>query len=140
VKIKKSLKNKIGYQIQLIFILTQHQRDIKLIEILKKYFGSGTVRKDPRHPAVYLILINLADLTNKIIPFFEKYPILGIKQSDFLDFCKVAKIMSEGKHLTNEGLNLIRKIKNGMVENFNRFKLQDKFDCREKSHRYVSRA
>jgi hypothetical protein len=114
VKIKKSLKNKIGYQIQIIFILTQHQRYIKLMEILKKYFGSGTVRKDPRHPAVYLILINFADLTNKIIPLFEKYPILGVKQSDFLDFCKVAKIMSEGNHLTSEGLELIRTIKNGM--------------------------
>ena len=63
------------------------------METLIKYFGSGTVRKDSRHPAVYLILINFADLTNKIIPLFEKYPILGIKQSDFIDFCKVAKIV-----------------------------------------------
>jgi LAGLIDADG endonuclease len=114
VKIKKSLKNKIGYQIQIIFILTQHERDLKLMEILQKFFGSGTVRKDPRHPAVYLILINFSDLTNKIIPFFEKYPILGIKQLDFLDFCKIAKIMSEGNHLTSEGLDLIRIIKSGM--------------------------
>jgi LAGLIDADG endonuclease len=114
VKIKKSKKNKIGYQIQLIFILSQHHRDIKLMEILKKYFGSGTVRKDPRHPAVYLILINFSDLTNKIIPLFEKYPIFGIKQLDFLDWCKVAKLMNEDYHLTTEGLNLIRTIKNGM--------------------------
>jgi len=114
VKFKKSLKNKTGYQIQLIFIITQHQRDINLIKVLQKYFGSGTIRKDPRHPAVYLILINFSDLTKKIIPIFEKYPIFGIKQLDYLDFCKVAKLMSEGKHLINEGLNLIRTIKSGM--------------------------
>jgi len=114
VKIKKSKKNKIGYQIQLIFILTQHYRDIKLMENLKKYFGSGTIKKDTRHPAVYLILINFSDITNKIIPLFEKYPILGVKQLDYLDFCKVAKLMKEGSHLTREGLDLIRKIKTGM--------------------------
>jgi len=114
VKIKKSKKNKIGYQIQLIFILTQHYRDIKLMENLKKYFGSGTIKKDTRHPAVYLILINFSDITNKIIPLFEKYPILGVKQLDYLDFCKVAKLMKEGSHLTREGLDLFRKIKTGM--------------------------
>ena len=45
---------------------------------------------------------------------FEKNSIQGVKQLDFLDFCEVAKIMSEGKHITSEGLDLIRTIKNKM--------------------------
>jgi hypothetical protein len=45
---------------------------------------------------------------------FEKYPILGVKNLDYFDWCKVVKLMNEGKHLTNEGLNLIREIKSGM--------------------------
>jgi len=45
---------------------------------------------------------------------FEQNPIRGVKQLDFLDFCEVAKLMNEGKHLTTEGLNLIRTIKNKM--------------------------
>jgi translation elongation factor EF-Ts len=56
----------------------------------------------------------LVDLTQKIIPLFEKNPIRGVKQLDFLDFCEVAKLMNEGKHLTTEGLDLIRAIKNKM--------------------------
>ena len=56
----------------------------------------------------------LVDLNQKIIPLFEQNPIRGIKQLDFLDFCEVAKLMNEGKHLTNEGLYLIRTIKNKM--------------------------
>jgi hypothetical protein len=35
---------------------------------------------------------------------FEKNPIHGVKQLDFLDFCEVANIMNEGKHLTIEGV------------------------------------
>ena len=42
------------------------------------------------------------------------HPLIGIKQNDFKDWCKIAKLMLNGSHLTNEGLNQIRTIKNGM--------------------------
>ena len=61
-----------------------------------------------------LIVTKLSDINNKIIPFFQKYPIIGTKSKDFDDFCKVANMMKEGKHLTVEGLDQIRKIKAGM--------------------------
>ena len=38
----------------------------------------------------------------------------GVKQNDYLDWCKVAKLMNDGLHLTIDGLNLIRTIKDGM--------------------------
>ena len=50
----------------------------------------------------------------KIIPFYNKYPIIGVKSEDFLDWCNVAKLMKEKKHLTQSGIDLIRKIKAGM--------------------------
>jgi hypothetical protein len=33
---------------------------------------------------------------------------------NYLDFCKVAKLMNEKAHLTEEGFKVIRKIKAGM--------------------------
>lgn len=51
------------------------------------------------------------DLTEKIIPFFEKYPIKGVKGKDFNYWCRVAELTKEKKHLTEEGLKEIRKIK-----------------------------
>ena len=54
------------------------------------------------------------DITNKIIPIFKKYNILGVKALDFADWCKVAELMKEKKHLTKEGLEKIRSIKSGM--------------------------
>jgi len=56
----------------------------------------------------------LADIQNIIIPFFLKYPILGIKSKDFADFCKVTELMKAKAHLTNEGLDQISEIKAGM--------------------------
>ena len=53
-------------------------------------------------------------MTEKIIPLFEKYPILGNKALDFYDFCETASIMKDKGHLTKEGLEKIIKIKGGM--------------------------
>jgi len=46
--------------------------------------------------------------------FFDNTSIYGVKQLDCLDWCSVAKLMSEEKHLTIESLNLIREIKLNM--------------------------
>jgi LAGLIDADG endonuclease len=50
----------------------------------------------------------------KIIPFFEKYLILGNKSLDFEDFKKVANIIKNKEHLTSDGFNNILNIKSGM--------------------------
>ena len=56
----------------------------------------------------------LPDNFEKIIPFFQKYPIIGIKALDFADWCKVALLINNKAHLTKEGFKEIRKIKTGM--------------------------
>lgn len=114
VRITERPSSPIGYRIQLIFRVTQHERDRKLLESLSKYLGSGSVTKYSGKAAVVLTITNFSDITNTIIPFFYNNPLLGVKLLDYLDWCKIAKLMSEGSHLTTEGLNLIIKIKSGM--------------------------
>ena len=113
VKIYKSKTNS-GYAVQLRFRIPQHERDTKLIQLIIKYFKSGVLEKHTQFPAVTLVIVKFSDLIEKIIPFFELYPLIGIKQKDFLDWCKIARLMNDGSHLTIEGLNLIRQIKDGM--------------------------
>ena len=113
VDIFKSSSNKIGFQVKLRLSITQHSRDKELLELIVKYLAAGIVNIHSENAFVFKVS-KLVDLIQKIIPLFEKYPILGVKQLDFLDFCEVAKLMNEGKHLTTEGLYLIRTIKNKM--------------------------
>jgi LAGLIDADG endonuclease len=103
---------KIGYQVYLRFRITQHTRDTQLMELLIKYLGAGRLEKDSRirKPSLNLVIGNLSDLTHKIIPFFNQYPILGIKNLDFLDWCKIANLITLGSHLKKEGLEEIRQI------------------------------
>jgi hypothetical protein len=57
---------------------------------------------------------NNSDIENKIIPFFNEYPILGVKSLDFADFKKVALLVKNKEHLKPEGLQKIREIAEGM--------------------------
>ena len=45
-------------------------------------------------------------IVGHIIPFFEKYPILGSKHLNFLDFKSAAHIIKNKEHLNQDGLGL----------------------------------
>jgi hypothetical protein len=94
-----SSKNKVGEGVQLRFRIPQHERDTKLIELLVKYFGSGYTEKHTKAPAITLVIVKFEDIGEKIIPFFEQYPLIGWlrpKKYDFIDWmAKVFKIMSD---------------------------------------------
>ena len=113
VRITEQKSNKIGSRVQLRFRVNQHIRDIKLMELLVLYLG-GNLYKYPDNNAVVLTIVKFSDIINKIIPYFEKNPIIGVKQLDFNDWCVIAELMKKCSHLTVEGLKLIREIKCGM--------------------------
>ena len=117
VSIIHNSKQKLGYQVKLRFRISQHVRDLKLMELLINYLGAGRIELNSSKSIVSLTIVKFSDLNNKIIPFLEKNTLHGVKILDFLDFCAVAKLMNEGKHLTIEGLELIRTIKSKMNTN-----------------------
>lgn len=108
-----SKTHKSGYQVRLKFIVSQDFRDVALLALLKDYFNCGDVSVDSRGMSRFIIRKN-SDVTSFIVPFFAKYPLRGSKYADYLDFCKVAKIMDSKAHLTVEGLEQIDLIKSGM--------------------------
>ncbi len=105
---------KIGYRVQLRFRITQHIRDIKLMESIMLLLGSGSIYKYPKQSAINITIMNSSDISNKIIPFFNEYPIMGVKLYDYLYWCKIHNLILDGSHLTPEGINIIRNIKAGM--------------------------
>ena len=84
------------------------------MELLIKYFDSGLIENHSKFPAVSLVIVKFTNIVEKIIPFFDKYPIQGEKLNDYLDWCKIARLIKNKSHLTNEGLISIKNIKKGM--------------------------
>lgn len=106
--------SELGYRVQLRFRITQHSRDIGLMENIISKLKCGSIYKYPNQNAVSIVVINFSEITNLIIPFFNKYPILGVKYYDYLDWCKAHNLMRNGLHLTPEGIKSIHLIKSGM--------------------------
>jgi hypothetical protein len=106
--------NKLDFRVQLSFQLTQHSRDIELIKSFKNYLDCGIYTEYSTHNFVKFVVTRFSDITEKIIPFFDKYKIVGVKSQDYQDFKKVACLMKNKAHLTSEGLDKIRKIQAGM--------------------------
>lgn len=109
-----STNSKLGYRVQLRFRISQHSREIRLMEKIVEYFGSGKIYKYGGKSAISLTIVDFADITNIIIPFLDKNPIIGIKLYDYLDWSKIHNLMISRCHLTVEGINSIIKIKSGM--------------------------
>ena len=112
---KSNSLQSVGFNVRLRFILSQDARDEHLMRNFITYFNCGNCEK-AKDGMVYFKVTKFADNYEKIIPFFSKYHIHGVKAMDFQDWCKVAELMKVKAHLTREGLDQIAKIK----ENTNR--------------------
>jgi hypothetical protein len=95
------------------FILTQHSRDIELMQILLEYLGCGNL-SDVSKNYIYLTVSKFSELNDKIIPFLTRYPLQGAKKLDFFLFCDVIELIKNKEHLTVSGVKKIIAIKEKM--------------------------
>ena len=79
---------------------------------LVSYFGCGRYESFNKDIGNFIITKFKDNL--KIIPFFEKYPIIGVKAKDYQDFVSIIELMKNKVHLTTQGLEKIRLIQSGM--------------------------
>ena len=112
VVVQESKSKTTTHNISLRFTITQHVRDSVLIDSFLNYLGCG--RCYSRRNEVTFIVSTFSDINNKIIPLFKKYPLLGTKQEDYLDFLKVASLIVSKEHLSKEGVEKIKIIQSNM--------------------------
>lgn len=99
------------------FVVTQGQKSISVLEDIKSFFGCGNIfvnrRYDNHREHIYRFCIrSLKDLDEKVIPFFNDNPLRTSKKHDFALFCEAVAMIKNGHHLTLEGLEKIRQLKN----------------------------
>ena len=101
------------FQVLPEFTVVQHQRDVQLLHALKKFFGCGVVRSNHGDRMAYRVR-GLNHLNERIVPFFEQHSLKSKKRVDFARFRKILRLMSQGKHLTLQGIEEIRAIASTM--------------------------
>ena len=72
VKIRKG-STKIGYRVELAFILIQHIRDQELMQSLISYLDCGKFYKQTNKDICRFVCEDVQSILNNIIPFFQKH-------------------------------------------------------------------
>jgi len=94
-----------------IFKIELHKKDTALLKQIQLFFGIGNISINKINGSANYQVQSYKDITNVIIPHFDKYPLITQKQADFLLFKSVIELMNKKEHLTSEGLNKIVSIK-----------------------------
>ena len=102
-----------GYQVLPEFTVVQHEKDVQVLHAIKAHFNCGVIRRNHGDRMAYRVR-GLEHLTQKIIPFFEQHTLRTKKQVDFLKFRQVLLKIQVGDHLTAQGIEEIRTIKEQM--------------------------
>lgn len=99
-------KSKSGLYVSLRFSVSQHSRDLLLLESFANFFGGGSVTNYKNRPLCEFVIAKFDVIFDYVIPFFEKHPILGSKRLNFLDFKTAAYIIKNKEHLNENGIGL----------------------------------
>jgi hypothetical protein len=79
---------------------------------IKSFFNEvGTIVINYKYKYVTYRVNNLSEITNIIIPHFDKYSLITQKYSDFIIFKNIVKLMNKGEHLNKDGLIKIINLK-----------------------------
>jgi hypothetical protein len=94
-----------------IFSISLHKNDLDILLQIKSYFGGiGNIIKERDNSLVYRVY-NLKEISSVIFPHFDHFPLITQKRADYLLFSQVVKLMENGTHLTNEGLEKVLALK-----------------------------
>lgn len=103
--LRKRKDHTMGWQIALTFNVSQ--RDKTVLVLLKRHLGCG--RLTQRRDGVWNYTVhNVLAISDRIIPFFQKYKFLSSKSiRNFSLFRRIVKKVINHDHLTSEGLKEI---------------------------------
>jgi hypothetical protein len=109
-----------GVRVQMHLHIKMQEKDRPLLEKVKNTLQCGTVyfqkEKRANHCQCYRYSVSSQqDISNKIIPFFLKYPLQSVSKSkSFKAFYRIACLIEKQAHLTKKGITKIRLLKSQM--------------------------
>ena len=100
-------KLKVGIETRPSFSVSLNQRDLELLKQLHAFFGCGAIRYSRSDRTYKYESRSVADLTGRIVPHFERYPLVGSKSRDFRIFADICRKARASEHLNGDILRAI---------------------------------
>jgi hypothetical protein len=97
-------KMKVGLEARPSFSLSLNERDRDLLGELQAFFECGWIRESRSDRTFKYEVRSVPELTDRIVPHFEAYPLRGAKRHSFRGFAEVCQMIGQGDHLRPEGM------------------------------------
>ncbi len=108
-------------EVRLIFEIELREDDKEILERVRETLQCGNIyhleyeKYSKWKPHYKYKVSNIKDITEQVIPFFQKFPLQAKKKYSFDLFYQVAQLMLKKQHLTAEGINKIKILKENLV-------------------------
>jgi len=114
VSLRRKSDYKLGWQPVLSFNVSQREQTI--LALMKRHLRCGIIKR--RKDGLYSFdVTNPNAIQEKIIPFFEKYKFLSTnKKKNFSIFKMIVKLMTDKKHLNQEGFKQLLRLREKLNE------------------------
>src|SRR3989440_5176295 len=104
VSISQRAKLLVGWEVRPSFSVSQNGDRAEVLHVIQAYFGCGSIRPDRSDKTLKWETRRLDDLVGRVVPHFERYPLMSGKRLDFERFASVCRLAAAGAHRTKAGL------------------------------------
>jgi LAGLIDADG endonuclease len=104
VSISPRAKLALGWEVRPSLSVSQNGDRAEVLQLIQTHFGCGSIRPDRSDKTLKWETRRLEDILVRVIPHFERHPLLSGKRFDFERFARVCRSMAAGEHRTTTGL------------------------------------
>jgi len=119
IVIAKHKTKKLGLDARLCFEIEVRDDDEEIIRKIHKTLGCGRIyrlnyERYGWNPHIELKVSSIKEINEKLIPYLKKAKLRAKKRHSFKLFCQAAEVFKKKEHLTMQGIEKLRKIRQGM--------------------------
>ncbi|MSO95903.1 MAG: hypothetical protein EXQ81_08940 [Thermoleophilia bacterium] len=104
VSVQRNSSCRVGFQLLPEFHVSQNADRAQVLELIKARLGCGYIKANSKTDrALVYVVRDRGALLGRVIPFFERNPLLSSKQTDVETFASIVRAMARNEHRTDAG-------------------------------------
>ena len=106
VSVQRNTSCRVGNQLVPEFHVSQNADRAQVLELIKTRLGCGYIKPNSKSDRALVYVVRDRDaLLHRVVPFFERNPLLSAKQEEVEKFATIVRAMSRNEHLCKAGFD-----------------------------------
>jgi LAGLIDADG endonuclease len=104
VSVQRNSSCRVGFQLVPEFHVSQNGDRAQVLELMKARLGCGYIKPNSKTDRALVYVVRDRDaLLERVIPFFERNPLLSGKQAEVQTFASIVRAMARNEHRSDAG-------------------------------------